>query len=105
MGGNERRRAVARERGESTFVMEITAEWPACVECGCAIRRSIDVGRPGLWRDCGCIGVAWSCGANGWQRHALGAPRPAAVELATAVPTGQAFLDAYCTPELISDPD
>ncbi len=71
MNPNERARARAAKTGRATYLHEVTDHWPACTECGTPIRRNLEVGRIGLWRGCGCIGVAWTCGPDGWERRAM----------------------------------
>ncbi len=68
---NERARAAAANAGRATYSHEVVDHWPACTACGTPIRRNLDVGRIGLWRGCGCIGVAWTCGRDGWERCAM----------------------------------
>lgn len=71
MTRNERTRAAAVKAGRATYLHEVVDLWPACATCASPIRWNVDVGRPGLWRTCGCDGVAWVCGVNGWERRAL----------------------------------
>ncbi len=68
---NERARAAAAKAGRATFQCQVIDHWPACTVCGITLRRNIDIGRIGLWRACGCDGVAWSSGRDGWERHAM----------------------------------
>jgi hypothetical protein len=61
-----RRAALAAKR--ETFPLLVTELWTACTACGQAIRRNVDIGRPGLYRACCCPGALWRCSPNGWER-------------------------------------
>ena len=68
---NGRKRAAALAAGQPVYQHEVTEFWPACAECGTAIHRFVDVGRPGLWRRCSCTGVVWNQASGEWVRHTL----------------------------------